>query len=354
MKSVWSLIALLLLSLSACNQEDNDDFLNSEEQSLKVVNVIDGKIVSVNTRTVGDVNTMSLQFSSEANLQDVLSKLSNMSVNERIAFTDALGFVSLEKLLQIADAELDSIGAAAANETEFRTKYSAYKDKYSEIFVFNSQKLDDLSPYIPASTENDVLAYLVSGNHFIVVGNSIREGGFSNNMRDEDDQLYNRVEETSSVLTRAGIPVNSFKVEVNGKKTIFDTKINSEVISSTVTRKQLAYHFGAQKKMWYGWKRDSARDLIFTDKGLNLSGGFDCRLFDYADGNLDFTGAYTDLRAGLTRNFSGTVYVWTDMTVEYDEYGNMLFLDPIVVVNPRVKCYESKAYPCQISYTVSY
>lgn len=350
MKTTWGLIALMLLSLSSCNQDDNEGLVNPESQSLKVVNIIDGKIVQGSMNALGEANTMSLQFSSETELQGMLDRLSNMSVDERIAFTDNLGFISLEKLLKIADAELDSIGADATSETDFRTKYSTYKEKYSKMFVFNSKKTDDLSPYIPASTENDQLAYLVGANYSIVIGNSIHEVGFSNNMREEDELIYNKEE---SAQTRA-VPINSFIVTVDSKKTIFNTQIKSNAISNIVTRKQMQYHFGAQKKMWYGWKRDDARSLVFTDLAMNLGGHYDRRHFTEAKGNFDFVGGYTDLRPGFNSVFSGTVYIWTDQTVEHDSNGNIIYIDSSPVLYPRPLCYENKAYPCQISYTVSY
>lgn len=350
MKTTLGLIALVLLLLSSCNQDDNESFINPENQSLKVVNVIDGEIVSGNANDVGDVSTKSLRFSSEEELQNVLDRLSNMSVDEKIAFTDNLDFISLERLLRIADAELDSIGAVSSSEADFRTKYSIYKEKYSKMFVFNSKRSDDLSPYIPASTENDELAYLVSGNYSIVIGNSIRKIDFSNNMREEDDLVYNKEE---GAQTRA-VPVNGFIVTVGSKKTIFSTEIKSEATTSTVRRKQMQYHFGAQKKMWYGWKRDSARSLIFTDLAVNLTGHYDRRHFTEAKGDFNFTGGYTDLRAGLTGEFSGTVYVWTDQTVEHDSKGNIIYIDPISALNRRPLCYENKAYSCLINYTVSY
>ena len=350
MKMIWGLIALMLLSLLSCSQDDSFVLSDSEDTSLKVVNIVDGKIISDNIGNSNEVNTMSLQFSSEAELQNVLNKLSNMSVNEIIAFTDKLGFISLEKLLKIADAELDSIGAIATSETDFRTKYSVYKKKYSDFFIFNSKKSDDLSPYIPASTENDQLAYLVGANCSIIIGNSIHKVGFSNNMRKVDELIYNQEEHAQ---TRA-IPVNSFIVTVGSKKTIFSTEIKSETRSNLITRKQMEYHFGAQKKMWYGWKRDDARDLVFTDLAVSLNGNYDRRQFTEAKGNFNFNGGYIDLQTGQTGNFSGIAYVWTDQTVEHDLDGNIIYIDPVPLLIRRPLCYESKAYPCQISHTVSY
>lgn len=351
MKSLFSLMALMLLCLSSCSLDEKENLLAPEGHSLNVVNVIDGRVWSRDANSTEGINTMSLQFSSEADLQELLNKFSKMTADERIAFTDGLGFISLEKRLQMADEELDSIGATASSEAEFRIKYSAFKEKYSQIFVFNNQKMDDLSPYIPASNETDDLAFLVGENRSIVIGNSICEVCFSNNLREIDNLIYNK--EENSAQTRAA-NVNGFIIVDGSKKTIFGTKIISKVLTSTVTRKQMQYHFGAQKKMWYGWKRDNDRDLIFTDLGVNLSGHFDRRYFTQANGNFDFTGGYTDLRAGLTREFTGIVYVWTDRALERDERGNIIYIDPAVIEFRRPKLDERKAYTCQINYSVTY
>lgn len=334
-KSYFCLVALTLL-MSSCYQEDNESVILPKEQSLKIVNVVEGKIVPSNTKSaVGDFDTMSLQFASETDLQEVLNKFVNMSADEKIAFTDALGFVSLEKLYQIADAELDSIGASAVSETDFRKKYAEYKEKYSGIFVFNNQQSDDLSPYIPASSEDDGFAYLLGVNHSVVIGNSIRKVGFSNMMREEDDLLYN--EESSNVVTRAeAIPVNGFKVISGSKKTTFSASVKYGELASPGSPKwyKLYFHFGAQKKMWYGWKRDTARDFILTSRN------FEQHLFRNAKGDYD---VYSLEYGSETTKFNELVYVWTDMTVNRDDKGNILML------GNKVSCDINKAYKCQIN-----
>lgn len=46
-----------------------------------------------------------------------------MSHQERIELTDSLGIKSLQEIAKIADVELDSIGAEASSESDFRRMY---------------------------------------------------------------------------------------------------------------------------------------------------------------------------------------------------------------------------------------
>ena len=181
----------MLIMLHSCSQDELESTPINEPQAIKVVNIIDGNVSTASTRT-NDANyaTMALQFSSETEVQELLDDLKEMSIDERLKFTDSLGFISLEKLLRVADEELDSLGASATSEADFRVKYAAYKEKYSNFFIFNNQQEDDLSPYIPTSEEGDIYAFLVGENHKIVIGNVIYDINFSDTMREEDALLY--------------------------------------------------------------------------------------------------------------------------------------------------------------------
>ena len=110
-KFYLGLVSLMLIMLHSCSQDELESTPINEPQAIKVVNIIDGNISTANTRT-DDANyaTMALQFSSEAEVQELLDDLKEMSIDERLKFTDSLGFISLEKLLRVADEELDSLG----------------------------------------------------------------------------------------------------------------------------------------------------------------------------------------------------------------------------------------------------
>ena len=325
------LTALILSALASCEQNEPDVLITSNLKNLEVVNIIDGKIVARQT-SMSEYNdsTAALYFSSEEDLQRTLKELCNKSTQERINFADSIGFLSLEKLLWIGDKELDSIGNTACNESDFRLKYSAYKQKYNKIFVFNKQHSDDLSAYIPASQDGDIYASIIGINHKIVVGNSIRNIDFSNDLRKSDKFTYITHTDNSDIITRAeDIPVNSFIIVSGSRKTIFSGFIRYENMGASGSPKlyKLYYHFGAQKKMWYGWKRDSDRNFAITSKN-NTN-----RFIGNAGGNIDVYSNYYALNS--TDVFSELAYVWTDITLK-DANG--------------VYTYDkNKAYKCQIN-----
>ena len=237
-KFYLGLASLMLIMLHSCSQDELESTPINEPQAIKVVNIIDGNVSTASTRT-NDANyaTMALQFSSETEVQELLDDLKEMSIDERLKFTDSLGFISLEKLLRVADEELDSLGASATSEADFRVKYAAYKEKYSNFFIFNNQQEDDLSPYIPTSEEGDIYAFLVGENHKIVIGNVIYDINFSDTMREEDALLYcDNLKNDNEVSTRAeNIPVNSFKIISGSKKTTFSGSVKYENLGAEGT-----------------------------------------------------------------------------------------------------------------------
>lgn len=341
MKNYLWAIGVMSMLISSCSQDEISE-TPPESQAIKVVNLVDGKILSADSM-VSNGTTMALQFPSEAEFQRVMGEFSNMTPDEKIAFTDNVGFVSLEKLLLMADAELENIADNASSEAEFREKYSNYKDKYSKAFIFNSKQLDDLSVYIPAST-NDLVAYLVGENHSVVIGNEVRTIDFSKEMRRGDALLYANNEPT----TRALAGTNSFIVNNGSKKTIFRAELRYERlgVEGTPMVHRVYYHFGAQKKKWYGWKRDSDRNFAFTEK-VNVSiGKYDRTYFYNCGGNYDISSGTS---TAPNPHFVGTTFIWTDEMVEKDNKGNILFERPPL---NAVICHENKAYECKIDLSI--
>ena len=51
-----------------------------------------------------------------------------MTAKERLEYVD--NFISLQKLANEADMELDEIGAVATSEADFRKRYAQYVEKY--------------------------------------------------------------------------------------------------------------------------------------------------------------------------------------------------------------------------------
>ena len=70
---------------------------------------------------------LALQFISESDYQSTITEISHMTAKERLEYVD--NFISLQKLANEADMELDEIGAVATSEADFRKKYAQYDRK---------------------------------------------------------------------------------------------------------------------------------------------------------------------------------------------------------------------------------
>src|SRR5699024_5544745 len=116
---------------------------------------------------VSSASNLALKFASEADYLAALRDIEERDLAGKLHFADSLGLTSLQKLLQLADDELESIGANALNESDFRNKYNVYKEKYSKYFVFNQVDKSDLSAYMPDGDER--ASFLVGIGYKVVV-----------------------------------------------------------------------------------------------------------------------------------------------------------------------------------------
>lgn len=319
MKSFLFLTAIALAVIS-CQDEESNLQVNTTS-SLPKVQVVQitnqGEIIPI-----GDGKTRSsiegetaLQFASEADYQSALTEIGKLETKTKFAYIDSNNFVSLQDIAAKADEDLDEIGNTATNEADFRKKYAQYVEKYSEKLITNKYDSEDLTLYVPDS--DNPSTYLINENQKVVIGNEVKSISLNNDMSVSDKAVF---------TPRATAPnVYGFDNNINGKKT--NCTVTLEASSG------IFVHVGCQKKMWYGYKRDDARDVIFQ---LNASpmyytlpnaGGAPYQL-SYVqyhsfrnDGNITFAtgGAKSSI-------LQGVFYVWTDMTVNVDdlvEYKNV-------------------------------
>ena len=126
-KFYLGLVSLMLIMLHSCSQDELESTPINEPQAIKVVNIIDGNISTANTRT-DDANyaTMALQFSSEAEVQELLDDLKEMSIDERLKFTDSLLGRPTDVFSELAYVWTD-MTLKDANGTATYDKNKAYK-----------------------------------------------------------------------------------------------------------------------------------------------------------------------------------------------------------------------------------
>lgn len=355
-----SSFALLLGGwLCACQDDQIVDQKVSLDHSntIQLVEITDNNEVIPVTSTrgnVGSASNLALRFASETDYLAALRDIEGRDISGKLRFADSLGLTSMQKLLQLADDELESIGANALNESDFRNKYNAYKEKYSKYFVFNQVDKSDLSAYMPAGDEK--ASFVVGIGHKVVVGNRVERIDFHQRMSVEDSLLFaNSPSKAAQPFTRAlkleaEWPVNSFNERpFNGKKTVFNFRPTSG--------REFEIHLGAQKKMWYGWKKDPARDFYLKFSVSNFqyvvagAGGHPVwtsspeYIYSFlgAKGKVNMT-----IGRGLGGNIEGKAYVWTDQTIEKDAKGNVIM--ELVNKRPYPKGNINNSLPCKLSW----
>ena len=123
--------------------------------TIQLVEITDNNEVVPVTSTrnnVSSASNLALKFASEADYLAALRDIEERDLAGKLHFADSLGLTSMQKLLQLADDELESIGANALNESDFRNKYNVYKENI-QVFCLNQVDKSDLSAYMPDGDE---------------------------------------------------------------------------------------------------------------------------------------------------------------------------------------------------------
>lgn len=152
MKKILFLATILLANISCQEEEINTQIEPSVPQSknLQIVQITNqGEIIPINgTTTRSSVEgELALRFISESDYQSTITEISHMTAKERLEYVD--NFISLQKLANEADMELDEIGAVATSEADFRKRYAQYVEKYSEKLITNKYDAAVTSPALP-------------------------------------------------------------------------------------------------------------------------------------------------------------------------------------------------------------
>jgi hypothetical protein len=362
MKKFFYMMFLTLAFVACQNEEilDRESVNEENETSIQLVLIEEGSVIPFSqARSEVGKQSYALKFADEDVYASTMAYLEGLSSNERIAFVKGFGLESLQELSVIADAELEIIGTNASNEADFREKYKAYKDKYAGILVANSYDTDDLSLYVPDG--DNLNTYLINNTKNIVVGNEIRYIELVNDMGESDKNSFTYCEQNMESRVAAWY-TNEFNVKYadNNKKLIFSVTIPEPA------KQEMKVHIGAQKKMWYGWKRDTAREFYFEsylDNFIYLAYNGTTPpvsvprsqryCYKDCDGQVNLI---LGKKGTLTSSpISGKMYIWTDLIAEKDANGNLLseyvsvWNGSQMVSVPVVKCLESKAFGVNVN-----
>lgn len=330
-----------------------------EEQAIRLVKIGNNEIITDDSsRSFGDNEQLALKFASEDIYNSVVAQLSTMTTKEKMAYVRDLGLISLQETSMLADEELEKIGKESSNENEFKNKYEAYKDKYEGILIANKYDMNDLSLYVPDG--DNVLTYLINEAKILVVGEEIRTVNLKNDMSNSDKAVF--APQVNTLYSRATTWYeNGFNVEYAGG----NKQLTFAVSIANAVERTVNVHLGAQKEMWYGWKRDTAREFYFESylenfvylatTGTHVVEVPRSQRYCYADcgGKIDIIlgrkGAFSSIPT------SGYMYVWTDLLTEKDSNGNQLYENinvwngsQLVSVSVK-KCLESKAFHVNVN-----
>lgn len=325
MKNLLFLSAIALVAMSCQDETANlqIDSPSSQPQKFQVVQITDqGEIISTdNSKTRSGVQgETALQFATETDYQLCLAEISNMSAKERLAFVDSNDFISLQELAVIADDELEMIGDEATSESDFRTKYAQYVEKYKGLLITNQHDEEDLSLYVPDG--DNVSTYFINSNRKVVIGNKVKEISINNDMSASDKAVY-------AYNPLAG-ETNTFHFQ----HFIRDEKKTTGRVELRNTS-EIFVHVGCQKKRWYGWKRDDHRDIYFQLAASPMyftlpdAGGNPYNLDNVQFHAFRSVGEINWKTGGLksgSATLTGSIYVWTDITANNSEQVSYKFV----------------------------
>lgn len=347
-KNILFVLLAMFVILVSCSDDEKMTMSMPSKELVKVIS-LPNSVVEGGTSSFEKEPVKVLSFDDNDKYMLFVNKLREMSHENRMRLFASLGFENLREIEEKADKELEIIGSSSANEDSFRKSYNRYKAKYAGILVNNDVDSTDLTLYIPSSQDEIIAPYIVGKVKKIIVNGKIIDVEFSTKMNLESELLYAKEslqKEVRPSMTRGTVeynseeewPTNGFINVVGHKKTIF---------SCDIADGNVCFHFGAQKKMWYGWKRDNDRSFFFRTESMvgmtenrdNIVNKTPYRIPTYYFGlyfqnNLYKTGDIT-VKMGeaialpspviYRYELKGKVFVWTDMMFDKDSSGNVIY-----------------------------
>lgn len=320
MKKLICLVSAFILM--ACSDYDEaNSVIPTSGDEIEIVQISGNAVSRVKTRGSSNRDDLAFSFASMEAYSKFKAKLLKMNETQRMEYVEKLGVKSLKKIEDLADEELEKIGNTALNEEDFRQKYENYKEKYSGILIPNSQDNTDLNLYAPDGKNID--AFIANSQKQFVINNRIVNADLKNQI----DCISNRVY-AAPLMQNNDYPINKGSWQPkSGKKVYFEAERAYQ---------EIIFKAHARKKMWYGWKNDPHRvfymcanlsNFVYYIAGVagqrvEMSSPLPMYIFEKGVKN-GFTLNFGRATSTTYGNVTGRVLLWTDMTVEYDEEGNM-------------------------------
>lgn len=332
MKNKFIMIVFFAMSLVAC---DNDELntLNSpkQESAVSTVMVKDGEVVSNQTRASEGTGTAALKFKDEAALRSFKESLSNETDKEKQSTLISFGVQTLHDLAEQADDELEKIGDEASSAEQFRNMYNVYKAKYNGLLITNKHDSTDLTLYVP--DEDNVESYIANSEGVYVVGNKVVKANLKNDVSASIIRMSK-----AHVSNNNNIPTNSSVFKPNKHEKVY---LDAYMIN---IRMWIRMH--CKKKMWYGWKNDPNRSYYLVTRLNNIiyleAGKYGQEVPTNPLPMFVFDN-HEKVKEGFNLIFgkingtriTGTLYAWTDMTIDRDSKGKIIMVQEGGTIHPK-------------------
>lgn len=314
-------LAVLGLFLASCSNEEIQINTGSECSTtinVSTVKVVDGKILPI-SRSDADQSNNALSFADEESYSNFKLKLDGMTFVEKTYLMSSLGVQTLHDLAVDADEELEQIGESATSEDDFKQKYSEYVNRYSGLLISNYLDSTDLNLYVPNEDKTD--SFIGNSKGLFVVNNEIRMVDLGSQLSDEV------VDNTLKILSLSAAKANATNVNSNVHQNSYVVYPKSgKRVSFSIARKYdtIIVSMDVAKKMWYGWKNDPNRVMIFephfTSATVKWIEPFYTRYW------MSSKTKYQKNLFTITNGakLGGTIYTWTDMTAEHDSNDDLI------------------------------
>lgn len=353
MKRFIYVFAASLTMVSCQNEELMPEKASVENAKVQLVQMVDnGQFVPVSkeARSIDAEASYVLQFDSKTTYDATIQQLEAMSTEEKLAFSESYGLQSLQQLAIMADEELEQIGAEATSEADFRKKYEAYKEKYAGILITNPYDSSDLSLYVPDG--DNVSTYLIGANKTVIIEDETNTIPLLQDLSISDKMKFTPKVKTYVENNNINLDCGFQEILKGSKKTTCNVHLEPTDLFVTVS-------IGIQKKMWYGWKRDSNRDIyyhiVLNNFTYNYWGPYGQQINIACPSLYAFkkTGKITYKTGYLTggsRSLSGVIYVWHDIIAGSETVTHREVVVDNVLQRTAVlpKCSKEDAYSTQI------
>lgn len=338
-KILFLLSALAAMAFSACSEADygvtepTPKTLYNHD-GVTVVRIVNGKIAPA-SRITAEFDSLAIAFENEMAYNQFIYDLGAMTDAEKMEVVTQYGVKTLHQLADEADNELDTICQEASSEAEFSAKYTEYVEKYKEHLIQNYIDETDLNLYVPKA--DNVETFIANLQGVYVVGDKVRELKNQRVLAD-DDIAFSQL--AKAPISYGGNEGDEKKPHKNGysiipkkhKKVTFKVEKNRNGFIKVTME--------VKKKMWYGWKNDTHRDLIFEPYFT----GAPLYWMQHPKYTRYWTHGKKKIEAVMAEivgsgKVGGTIYTWTDFSAEHDANNN-------IIIEP---CGNTRAPRCLVS-----